>query len=111
MTDPDWSNHCGDRWRAHVLAVTGRDICDVVGPSPRRTRDWVRMMRRLGVRDMAGVIAAVHGAPIPVRQARRGDIVQRGWAIGICRGDVAEFFGSQAMPITAADRAWPVSSR
>lgn len=106
VSDPDWSDHCGDRWRAHVLAQTGRDICDVVGPSPRRTRDWVAMMRRLGVRDMAGVISAVHGEPIPSRQARRGDIVQRGWAIGVCRGDKAEFFGGDLVPMREVDQGW-----
>lgn len=106
MSDPDWANHCGDRWRAHVLAMTGRDICDVVGPSPRRPRDWVAMMRRLGVRDMAGVISAVHGSPIPLRRARRGDIVQRGWAIGICRGDKAEFYGGAATPMSAVEAVW-----
>lgn len=106
-SDPDWSAHCGDRWREHVLAETGRDICEVVGPSPRRVRDWVAMMRRLGVRDMAGVISAVHGAPIDRRQARRGDITQRGWAIGICRGEVAEFFGG-VVPMSQVDRTWPI---
>lgn len=82
------------------------DICDLVGPSPRRARDWVAMMRRLGVRDMAGVISAVHGQPIPYRQAMRGDIVRRGWAIGICRGDRAEFFGGQSVEMRDVDGVW-----
>lgn len=106
VSDPAWTEHCGDRWRAHVLAETGQDICDVVGPSPRRPRDWARMMRRLGVRDMGGVISAVHGEPIPYRQAMRGDIVQRGWAIGICRGEKAEFFGGDFVPMREVDGTW-----
>lgn len=110
MVDPDWSHHCGDLWREHVLAATGRDICDVVGSSPRRARDWVAMMRRQGVRDMAGVISAVHGEPIRVRQARRGDIVQIGWAIGVCRGELVEFYGGVTLPVSAAQRAWPLQS-
>lgn len=110
MVDPDWSLHCGDLWRAHVRATTGLDICDVVGPSPRRPRDWVAMMRRLGVRDMAGVISAVHGMPIPVRQARRGDIVQIGWAIGVCRGELAEFYGGQMVPLGRCERAWALDA-
>lgn len=85
---------------------SGMDICDVVGPSPRCTRDWVHMMRRLGVRDMAGVISAVHGSPVPYRQAMRGDIVQRGWAIGICRGDQAEFFGGRLTNMRDVHSAW-----
>ena len=104
--DPGWNDHCGDAWRAHVLRETGRDICDVVGPSPRRARDWARMMRKLGVRDMAGVISAVHGAAIPYRQAMRGDIVQRGRAIGVCRGDQAEFFGGTFTAMRDVDGAW-----
>jgi hypothetical protein len=109
VSDPDWSLHCGDRWREHVLAATGRDICDIVGPSPRRTRDWVGMLRRLGTRDMAGVISAVHGEPITIRSAARGDIVQRGWAIGICRGDRAEFFGGDVVAMAEVNSAWRLS--
>lgn len=108
MRDPEWAAHCGDAWRVHVLAAGGGDICKIVGPSPRRPRDWVAMMRRLGVRDMAGVISAVHGLPIPTRRAMRGDIVRRGWAIGICRGDKAEFFGGVMQPMAEADQAWPL---
>lgn len=110
MVDPDWSKHCGDAWRAAVLVATGCDICDVVGPSPRRPADWCAMMRRLGVRDMAGVISSVHGAPIERRQACRGDIVRRGWAIGVCRGELAEFFGGETMPMASVDQAWRLSS-
>ena len=110
VTDPGWQDHCGDRWRAHVLAATGDDICDIVGPSPRCPRDWAAMMRRLGVGDMAGVISAVHGEPIPYRQAQRGDIVQRGWAIGICRGDQAEFFGGDMVPMRDVEGVWPLKA-
>ncbi len=106
VTDPAWAAHCGDAWRAHVLASGGGDICDVVGPSPRCPREWAAMMRRLGVRTMDGVICAVHGDPIPLRMAMRGDIVRRGWAIGICRGDTAEFFGGDLVPVKYADAAW-----
>jgi hypothetical protein len=110
MSEPAWSDHCGDRWRAHVLAETGGDICSIVGPSPRRPRDWVTMMRRLGVRNMAGVITAVHGEPIPYRQAMRGDIVQCGWAIGFCRGDKAEFFGGCMIPMREANGVWALKA-
>lgn len=107
MSDPDWAHHCGDLWRAAVLEATGRDICDVVGASPRRSADWVAMMRRLEVRSLSGVVSAVHGSTIDVRQARRGDIVRIGWALGVCRGEVAEFFGS-VRPLSEAEEAWGV---
>lgn len=106
MSDPGWADHCGDRWREHVLANVGIDICDIVGRSPRQIRDWAALMRRVGAHDMAGVIGAVHGAAIPYRQAMRGDVVQRGWAIGICRGDKAEFFGGEFVPMCEVDGAW-----
>jgi len=101
-----WEAHCGDLWRAHVLAATGRDICDVVGPSPRRPADWTAMMRRLGVRSMDGVLSAFHGDPITSRRAMRGDIVRRGWAIGVCRGDRAEFIGGEMVSMSEVDVAW-----
>lgn len=106
MIAPDWPHHCGDYWRTHVSATSGIDICDTVGPSPRRPRDWVGMMRRLGVRDMAGVISAVHGSPVHYRHAMRNAIVRRGWAIGICRGDRAEFYGGVFLPMNMVDDAW-----
>lgn len=101
-----WAAHCGDLWRAHVLSSTGRDICNIVGPSPRRPAEWAAMMRRLGVRTMDGVLSAVHGAPIPRRQAMRGDMVRRSWAIGICRGDKAEFIGGEMVSMRDVDAAW-----
>lgn len=106
VSDPAWADHCGDRWRAHVFAATAVDICDILGPSPRRSRDWAALMRRIGARNMAGVITAVHGPAIPYRQAMRGDVVRRGWAIGICRGDKAEFFGGEFVPMREVDGAW-----
>lgn len=106
--EPDWSHHCGDGWRASVLSATGRDICDIVGPSPRRVRDWSGMMHRLCVRSMSGVVSAVHGPAQPVRMARRGDIVVRGWALGVCRGEMAEFYGGVMVPMAQVEAAWPV---
>jgi hypothetical protein len=106
---PAWSEHCGDHWRRHVLEHAGFDICDVVGPSPRRAGDWAAMMNRLGVRTMAGVVSAVHGQPIPCRQARRGDILRQGWALGICRGERGEFFGGMLVPMGQVHQAWSLA--
>ncbi|MGJ0236990.1 DUF6950 family protein [Novosphingobium fluoreni] len=105
-SEPAWSHHCGDIWRAAVLAAGGGDICDVVGPSPRSAAEWAAMMRRLGVRSLAGVISAVHGPPLRLpRLAKRGDIVRRGWAIGVCRGEVAEFYDA-TLSMREVDDAW-----
>ncbi len=68
------------------------------------------MMRRLGARDMAGVIAAVHGPAIDTRLARRGDIVQIGWAIGVCRGELEEFYGGVMVPAKRTERAWQLQT-
>lgn len=106
--DPDWSRHCGDLWREHVQRTAGLDICDLLGASPRSAADWAALIRRVGGRSMSDVISFVHGDPIPVRLARRDDIVRRGWAIGICRGDLAEFFGGDMIPMNAVDQAWAV---
>jgi len=105
---PAWSQHCGDLWRAAVLKAAGRDICEIVGPSPRSAGEWAALMRRVGARSMAEVITAVHGEPIPVRMAGRGDIVRRGWAIGVCRGEQAEFFGGTMIPMRDVEQAWMV---
>lgn len=109
MTEPAWAAHCGDLWRAHVLAAIGRDVCDIVGPSPRSRREWIALMRRVGARCMRDVIAAVHGEPIPYRTARRGDVVRRGWAIGVCRGERAEFFGGEMVAMRDVDDTWAVA--
>lgn len=109
LPDPNWDRHCGDLWRQAVLAATGRDICDVVGPSPRRAAEWAAMMRRLGARTLHNVVSAVHGPEIDLRTARRGDIVRKGWALGVCRGELAEFWGGAAVPIGGVDAAWRVT--
>lgn len=57
---------------------------------------------------MADVITFVHGPAIPPRCAGRGDIVRKGWAIGICRGEDAEFFGGDFIPMAQVDQAWAV---
>ena len=106
-SDPDWRDHCGDLWRRHVLAATGFDIETITGPSPRRVAEWVAMMRRLGARSLGGVVSAVHGPPLASpRLARRGDIVRRGWAIGVCRGEQSEFYGGAMLEIGEAEESW-----
>lgn len=106
MSGPDWERHCGDLWREHVLAATGFDVSDVIGPMPRRPREFAAMMRRLGVRDLGGVVSAAMGQGIARRMAMRDDVVRRGWALGICRGPLAEFFGGDTVPMIHVDQVW-----
>jgi hypothetical protein len=58
---------------------------------------------------MHDVVCAVHGAAVPIRSARRGDLVRSGWAMGICRGEACEFYGGVMAPLADADAAWPVT--
>ncbi|MDB5733216.1 MAG: hypothetical protein JWQ03_3111 [Variovorax sp.] len=92
-----------------MLATTGRDVCAVIGLMPRCPRDLAAMMRRLGVRDLSGVVSAVHGPAINRRLARRGDIVRRGWALGTCRGELAVFYGGRALEMCEIDEAWALA--
>lgn len=67
------------------------------------------MMRRLGASDLGGVVRAVHGeSRINPRFAKRGDVVRRGWALGICRGELAEFYGGAMTPMRDVDEVWPL---
>jgi len=107
---PDWVDHCGDIWRAHVMETVGRDICDLVGQSPRSVGDWAAMIRRTGGRSMSDVISFVHGEPISPLRARRGDIVRCGWAIGVCQGEDASFYGGDVIPMRHVEEAWSVGN-
>jgi hypothetical protein len=60
---------------------------------------------RLGVRCLADAVTKVVGPPIDPKQARRGDIVMKGSALGICRGDLAEF-ANLMLPMREVEKAW-----
>lgn len=66
-------------------------------------------MHRLGARSLHDVVCAVHGPAVDVRFAKRGDIVRKGWAMGVCRGEACEFFGGAMVPLNDVDAAWPVN--
>lgn len=64
-------------------------------------------MRRLDVRSLSGVVTAVHGPGLATpRLARRGDMVRRGWALGICCGEMAEFYGAHMAPMSDVEEGW-----
>ncbi|MES2494644.1 MAG: hypothetical protein V4618_00890 [Pseudomonadota bacterium] len=92
-----------------MLEATGHDVSEIIGPMPRRPRAFAAMMRRLGVRDLAGVVTAAHGeSRLNSRFAMRGDIVRRGWALGICRGELAEFYGGVVLPMKGVEEVWQI---
>ena len=86
-------------------AATGRDIWAELGGCPRSWRDAANLYEKMGVRCLAEAVAKVLGPPVDPKQARRGDIVMRGWALGICRGDLAEFC-DVTLPMSQVDKAW-----
>ena len=102
-----WDHHCGDVWRQAVQVAEGRDICDVVGPSPRSRREWRVMMARNNARSLHDLVCLLHGDALPVRMARRGDLVMFGrGALGVCRGELVEFYGGALVPLAACACAW-----
>ncbi|WP_404714363.1 DUF6950 family protein [Sphingomonas sp. MMS24-J13] len=95
-------------WGRHAAAA-GVDVAASLGPSPRGWRDAAEAMRRLGVRSLSEAVRIVHGAPLgSIRMARRGDLVRKGWALGICRGELAEFYGGVMAPMQQVDEAWAI---
>lgn len=92
------------------MEATGRDIWAELGGCPRSWREAADLYRRAGVRTLEGVVTKALGEPVNPRQAVRGDVVLLGGALGICRGENAEFFGGMR-PMGEVDAAWPLSRR
>jgi hypothetical protein len=102
-----WDRHCGDIWRDAGLAAGGGDICDVVGPSPRNRLEWRAMLKRAGVSNLRDLVIKVHGPGLPVKAARRGDLVlYAGGALGIAQGETVTFLDNATAPLTSCDMAW-----
>jgi hypothetical protein len=56
------------------------------------------------------MVTKVMGDPVPPLRAMRGDIVMVDGALGICRGEMAEFLDGM-QPMTRATVAWPSDGR
>jgi hypothetical protein len=100
--EPSWHHHC-----AHhaALAVPGRDIWQELGGCPHSPREAAALYRRLGVRVLREAVGKVLGPEIDTAFAMRGDIVMAQNALGICRGDLAEFM-DRMMPMKQMECAW-----
>lgn len=101
--EPDWPYHCAE-FAASQLPF---DVWEDLGGCPRSWRDAAALYRRLGVRCLADAATAVLGPPVNPKQAMRGDVVMAGGALGVCRGELAEFV-DQMLPMRRATLAWRV---
>lgn len=102
MSEPDWrTGHCAE----FAAKALDRNIWDALGGCPRSWREAAALYRRLGARTLAEAVSAVLGPSIAPVRASRGDIVMIDGALGICRGDWAEFM-DRMQPMAKATRAW-----
>jgi hypothetical protein len=79
-------------------AMTGRDAAAPIRGRWRDARSAARLLRRLG--GWAGLAARCGWQPLPVAQARDGDVLQL--AAAACRGGLA---GEGALAVCAGGRA------
>jgi hypothetical protein len=105
MFEPSWECHCAEPAVEAASRASGRDIWAELGGCPRSWREAAALYRRLEVRCLADAVTKVLGAPVDPKLARRGDVVMRGWSLGICRGDLAEF-PNLMLPMRQVERAW-----
>lgn len=103
-SEPHWQGHCAE-FAAREVGKSGRDIWAELGGCPRSWREAADLYRRLGCRSLAEVVTIVLGAPNDPRKAMRGDIVMIDGALGVCRGELAEFLDGM-QPMTKATAAW-----
>jgi hypothetical protein len=101
----EWCWHCADHAAEHVLKATGRDIWAELGGSPKGWREAADLFRRLGVASFKDAISKTLGEPVRPSLARRGDLVMVDNALGICRGELAEFL-DHMQPMRRAECAW-----
>lgn len=110
MRQPDWDGHCADHAVQWVVRQTGRDVWSELGGCPGSPKEAAALYRRLRVRSLRKAVGKVLGKEIPVSRAMRGDIVMAQNALGVCRGDLAEFM-DRMLPMRAVECAWPVRPR
>lgn len=112
--DPDWAWHCAEPAVAAVAKATGRDIWAELGGCPRSWAQARDLYQRIGARCLADCMTYLFGSPIEPKIARRGDIClqsnRHGAALGVCRGDVVEYF-NVTLPLSEAAAAWRVTGR
>lgn len=109
MRDPDWDGHCAGFIGEHYKKVTGKSLWRKIGHRcPRSPKEAAALYRKLGVTNLEDAATAVFGEPVDVAFAMRGDIVMVDNALGICRGELAEFM-DRMQPIGRVERAWRIT--
>lgn len=107
---PDWDCHCADHAVRWVAEATGRDVWSELGGCPASPREAADLYRRLRVRSLREAVGVVLGPEVSVSHAMRGDVVMAQNALGVCRGDLAEFM-DRMLPMKAVECAWRVRGR
>jgi hypothetical protein len=103
--DPDWDWHCAELAAAHVKEKTGRDVWKEVGGCPRNAKQAAAVMRKLKARTLRSAVTKLFGRPVKPMLAMRGDLVMSNNALGVCRGEVAEFVDG-LVHMAKAECAW-----
>lgn len=90
--------------------ITGRNIWGELGGCPRNPREAADLYRRIGVRSLREAVGKVLGEEITPAFAMRGDVVMSQNALGICRGELAEFL-DRMLPMKEVVSAWRVRGK
>lgn len=102
--EPEWHCHCAE----FADAKAGTGLGETLGGWPRSPREAADLFRRFGVRTMADLVSCLL-EEIPPLQAMRGDVVMVDGALGVCRGEWAEFM-DRMQPMRKAQRAWSANA-
>lgn len=107
MIEASWNFHCAEFSAAWLREQTGRDVWAEIGGCPRSCREAAFLLRRLNVRSLREATSRVLGDEIVPAMAMRGDIVYSPHALGVCRGEKAEFV-DRFLPMREIVCAWRV---
>lgn len=102
---PDWQFHCAE----FADGRAGLGLADRLGGWPRNWSEAGVLYRRFGVRCLADLVSCLL-EEVPPLKARRGDIVMVDGALGVCRGEWAEFMDA-LQPMKRATKAWRAGQR
>lgn len=97
---PEWGCSCAD----FANEATGLHLERNIGMLPTDWREAAELYRRFGVSNLGDLLSQLL-REVPVLQAKRGDVVMVDGALGVCRGEWAEFMDAM-QPMKRATRAW-----